>query len=341
MLIDLLKRAGKDLGISIEEGTTDRAYLVDRIWHAYLELYESFDLPGSLREQTVSMTATSDENTRFTLPWYCYLVRGVKLSESRIGVDLVSIREYYNYDNYIQSSLTWRVLGTTALQVSHTSGTPLTVTFKQPVDERTSVTITGCNAMQSSVSETLVFEVGQQTKTTSTQFAQNQFISNDDIVTSITKDVAGGYDAEISDGTGKVVGFLPNSVQQSRHLLVAISDDRFVSQWGTLNAADVLFKTAPIKITGNNDTFPNNRIEEAIYWKLWEHQVEKENNPEKMQVAMGFAEKANAVMTAICNNQAAPQKRTVSWSMSTGLMRGRVRSPFRTTFVRGLNDYYG
>lgn len=341
MLIDLLKRSGKDLGISIEEGTADRAYLLDRIWHAYLELYESFDLPGSLREQTVSLTATSEANTRLTLPWYCYLVRGVKLNESRLGVDLTSIREYYNFDQYVQDALTWRVLGTTALMRTHTLGTPLTVTFKMPVEERTGVTIVGCNAMQSSVSETLTFEVGQQTKTTVAQFAQNQYISNDDIVTSITKDVAGGYDADILDGAENIIGFLPNSVQQSRHLLVAISDDRFVQQWGTLNACDVLFKTAPIRITGNNDTFPNNRIEEAIYWKLWEHQVEKENNPEKIQIAIGFAQKANDVMTAICNNQAAPQKRTVSWQMSDGLVRGRIRSPFRSTFVRGINGYFG
>ena len=107
----LINTLARELG---GQNVNQRAVLLARINQAAKELYESQDLPGSLREATFEVTSDGI----MALPYYVGPVRAVRHNTEKYKVELADMAPRYCYQAWKEDWNKWRVMNSSPIQRS-------------------------------------------------------------------------------------------------------------------------------------------------------------------------------------------------------------------------------
>ncbi len=206
-----------------------RSDALREINYAWNEIYNSDDLPNSLQEISI---APIDNTARISLPWFVGFIRGVKINQGRLRIDLNTPRPYYQDDHYTQSPYIWRVLGTSPLSTAITNATTVKLTFRQPVTEQVIVTLMGPDDRGADAREQITFNVGDTEKTSTKRFID---------FTQIAKNIITDTDLEVLTQNDAVISIVPNSGFAAKNTIVQITDKCY-KLCTFCRCFDVLFK---------------------------------------------------------------------------------------------------
>ena len=285
-LLDIITELSEETGKDIVSG---RDWLVRLANAGAKELYDSDDILGCEREKTFNV-GSSDQ--QLTLPWYVQDIIAARNYDTREHITLNDMRPRYASSSWTKPFLrypyyTWRKKGEIALTKNLSQEAALTVTLPLAADEAFEVIIVGSNASKSKFSETLVFSVGDLTKTTTNFFGD---------VTAIRKNKTISANLTITDASGNTVSFVANCELAARHLIVQILERG--EQMGQDVLVDVLYKQRFIPMHEDYDTFvAGDTYDKAIYWKSLEHYYSKLDGKEEKAAMCGA--KASAVLANI------------------------------------------
>lgn len=265
-------------------GQSDRTRILAAINAAAQEIWNTFDLPGSMREIRVS----TDSNKFITLPWYVLAIRMIRNAHDRNPVDLVTAhRQYQAYKGY-QNPYQWRVISRTPLLRAITTASTLTVSRLRADQEKVTVTITGVPSYASRVIEPIVFEVGQQEIETEEAYRE---------ITAITKSATTKSDFEIKDAKGTVIAMLPNHLLSAPNWLIQVLDRCDTTSSANVSCFDVLYKPVlgVIEEDGQlfSESFPEQYEQVVIFKALEQLYLAKED---MLPVAMQYNQKARALV---------------------------------------------
>jgi len=128
-LSTILSKYASTLTIALDN-QQQRTYAIDRINEAAREMWQAFDLIGSLREQVFDWDTTKNI---IALPSYVHSVRGMKYWFSDVPVTLRDMRPRYSRQSQWVNSLDWRLLAKSVLHTTIENASVLK--FKQATQE--------------------------------------------------------------------------------------------------------------------------------------------------------------------------------------------------------------
>ncbi len=262
--------------------TNQRAMLLGRINAAAKELYESTDLPGSLREGTFEITS----DAVIALPYYVGPLRAMRHSNIKYRVELNDMSPKYNYQAWTKDWNNWRVLPTSPIQRSIVNASlPIFVSIASVDTLNVNITFVGSTVSAQRVRETVTMLAGETEQTLTTAFTN---------IISISKDITNNQDITVTgadaDGNEITLAVIPNDRLESSYTIVD------VSKYPGLNATcmDVLFKFPLFEMLDDGDTFPCEGFDDAIVYKclhIW--YANQANGGEK---SMGYYNKVNQII---------------------------------------------
>ena len=257
MLKNILLECSAAVGISLTE-VDKRAWLIAKINAAAEEIYNSGDNAGCMREQVFTVESTQQQ---VTLPYYVDKIRAAREWNTSRKMHLNDMRPRYQTSKWRQPFLFWRVKGVVALKRDLGNQGTITCIFGEAVTARTKVVITGSTSTASRTAETLTYEVGDTSKTTTKSFTS---------IESISKSVTTVADLTIYDASANTIAEIPNHELSSRYTLVQVTDEES-PQLSPNNVFEVLYKIRFSPFINDTDEFPCPGFDKAIYWKVLEH----------------------------------------------------------------------
>lgn len=256
-------------------------------------LYDSYDLPGSVKEQFFCVDWSQYV---VTLPWYVGGVRGLRYNNISQRINQIDMRPRYNSSPWVQPLLTFRTLQPTPLATSLTQAGTLTFTIASAETEPFTVTIIGQTSTADRVIETLTFNVGDVTKTTGNQWNQEAPFG----ITSIKKNAYTANDVVITEtATGTEVGRISNGQYEAINTRVQIVDWNVTPPvWSNGNCIEVLYKQRYQPFFTVEDSWIDERLEQALVYMvkyLWA----METKPDEAAAWLGLAQET---CKRACNN---------------------------------------
>lgn len=266
-LKNILSDIAVNLGLSIDN-EDELAFYTEKVNQVARELYDSSDLPGSLREQVFQIDDSA--TYQISLPWYIDEVRAIRLFNTVGGkIRLEDLRPRYHNGRWGSASgITFRVKQNNAALARDISNAGL-LTFSLPEDqvEASDITITvvGGNSVSSRFQETITLEAGASNVTTTKGF---------EYVDSIRKSTTNNYDITITDIDNIELGVIPNNELGTCYTIVSVREDDLAFKQNNsfpLNTYEVLFKQKFNGFVNLYDEFPCPKFDKIIYWKFIEH----------------------------------------------------------------------
>lgn len=280
MLVDLIRDAAEITGI--DAGATNRReLLVRKINMAAQELYDSYDLPGSLWEREFRL---QDNDYRLvTVPWYVGLIKGVRRFQFSRKVQLVDPRPRYHYKPWRQGLFQWRIIGDTPLTQHMTQSGYLRARLDVAEEGPLTVTIKGQTNTADIAYERLQFPAGTTQLTTTNQWRKSSPFG----IVSITKSARTLGNVHITQVLdGREVAVIPNCLKFSRNRLVQIHDGFHVLSFADQEHIEMLFKWFLVPLEEDEDQFLHTDIwDQAIIWKLREQWHSTREGEESLSVA--------------------------------------------------------
>ncbi len=263
----ILEDIGSILGFDLTNAD-QVSYLTEQVNHAAVELYNSMDLPGSMREQIFQVSDVDNYQTSF--PHYVDKIRAIRFYNTSGGkVRLEDMRPRYHMHRWgNQGILTYRIKrSNAALADDIENAAPITFSLPTSKVEAANVVITviGKTASAERVQETVTLVAGQSNVTTGEGYEE---------IISIIKQSVNNYNISITDIDGNVLGEIPNSELQTSYTIIQLRQDDFAPLYNNqypLNTLEVLYK---VKFTGFRnlyDEFPAPKCDKIIFWKFVEH----------------------------------------------------------------------
>lgn len=294
-----------DIIQSVKEsvGTDDRTELLRYINRAAREIYDSADLPGSLRECCFTIDSDSDI---ITLPWFASEPRGMRWPDLHRMITMNDMRPRYHSTPWIQPFLTYTLIGESPLEQNMTEAGLLTVTLAGAETEVVSVTITGQTTTTTLYNETLQFDPGETTKTTTAQFTQAQPFG----IKAISKSRITTYDVTVSQAAdGRRVATIPNRLKTARNLLIQLRDDNLTAT-NLSETLEVLFKWPYMELVNDTDMFlDTDKYDDAIRWRVCENYTFKDET--KIELTALANQKANALIRRVADNTEGPVEKVI------------------------------
>lgn len=311
MLTDLLQWASEITGVT-NNSAANRATLLRRINRAAREIYDGWDIPGSVAEATFNINNLNGYSA-ITIPWYAANIRAVRFQQTGRKVNVVSEYERFNPTPNRQPPLQWRIVKYTPLTQSLSATGTLTVSFPSPLTEPVNVYIRGQTANGAMITETLSFILNDTTKTTANQFTAE---SPNGIIF-IGKSAITAQDASVAEtSTGTVIATIPNCLTEARNCEVMISDPVYAYTILPLeDVVEVLYKKPFIDYYFDGDQHLSKEVEQAVIWKLQEHwfAAQKDNELAMSQATLAY-KKSLDVLQAVCQNQESGQERSMQYT---------------------------
>lgn len=274
------------------EDAQQREYEIFRINQAAQELYDNYDLVGSLREQVFDVDVTREGN-QIALPSYVGKLRAVRYYYPDLNLGIVDKRPKYQSTFWQgKNFLNWRLRGEFPLKTDISNEGSLTVTFKQPVTTPVEVTITGKTEHSSNAFETLYFNNGDTSYTTTKTWEE---------ITSISKNVTTDYDLEVTDLNGRVLAEIANNQLKSNYQVVQIINlpNSATTYTPITSQVEVLWKARFTPFVNLTDEFQCNGYDKAIVWKRLEHRASTSSDPIEVQKALGYSAKATDIIERV------------------------------------------
>jgi len=316
MLSDLFQYASEVVGFK-PDNAEKRAQLLRWINRAGQELYDSWDLPGSLKEQTFSLgDAASDTNVwLLTLPWYVDVLRGARFPQGMDRITTLDIRPRFHNRPWKQPLLTWRIVGETPLMRELSRDMQLLI-MRGAETIPFSVTIRGATGESAMTSESVGFifsggaelsAIGQTSD--DSYITDNQWVhDNPFCITEISKSAVTQSDVTVYDQDDNVVAIIPNRLTRAKNTLIQLHDD---SKGLFEGSAEILFKTPYIPFYYDTDQFFQPKLEDAIIWKL--RMLWYSTKEGKTEDAILADQKCKDLVQKICGNIEEAAERTLRY----------------------------
>jgi len=335
-LINLLQDCAKVFGDQIASPTGKKILLAD-VNTAALRIWDDNDLVGSIREETI---CTNVEEGLQVLPWYMNRVRGAKIHSTRQKITLIALNGYYQTYGFFQSPFTMRVAAPCVTTYNLDTATQLTVTLQAAEEVKTSVTIVGTTSKGFTVSETLIFNPGELSKTTVNQYRATGNNPVRDALKSITRSTLTVSDTLITDLSGRVVSFIPGRRYTAEFTIFQLYDQlRFVIDLGY----DVMYKMPFLYFVDDADSLLGDIYNEAIYYQFIANRYRRSNQADAIVRAQDAENKVREIVQSVTSNQEGPIQTTIDFGTNqyNGLITspnpiGRSFGPYRDEF-----SYYG
>jgi hypothetical protein len=266
-LINILNDISSILGLSITDDN-EKNFLTDNINIAAREIYNSGDLPGSIREQIFQFNDT--DNYQISFPYYIEKLRAIRFYNTYGGkIALEDLRPRYHSQRWGTGGLIrWKVkVSDNCLAADITNAAPLTFSLPTGKLETTDIVITiiGKTASSSRVTETITILAGQSSAVS---------LNGYDEVESIFKTAYNTYNITITDVDDNELGVIPNSELRPLYTIVQVRQDDFQSSFLNnypQNTIEVLYKHRFSPFRNMYDEFPCPNCDKIIFWKFVEH----------------------------------------------------------------------
>ena len=221
-------------------GENDRPTIIREINNEIAKLWYSNDIDGCLEELDI----IPDPERIITLPWYVYLVLGVrKFSGETIALN--TPRAHYQEYHYRQTLFEHRILGRTPLFRSLTAVGPLTLKLRKAAGSAFSVRVRGTDDYGVDVTEDVNFAAAERAHVTGGSYVN---------ITALSKSAAIPVDVEVRDIQGTVVSIIPSSRNDVGCLRIQIIDKLSTAVQYPQNMFTVLFKRWAPYFTSETDS---------------------------------------------------------------------------------------
>lgn len=268
--------------------TDDRDLLTRIINRATREVYESQDLPGSLREITLVVPPDSI----IALPRYVGELRAMRERATKAKIELKEMDPRYSYNSWPEIWRNWRILKKSPIQHSiENAAFPIILSMGKVENVAVNITITGATLTSARVTEPLTFLPG-----TTTVQANNLYID----IHSITKESPNTQNITLTgltaQGVSMVLAVIPNDQLDSIYTLADVSMLPMSgdASGGSARYIEVLYKEPLYYLSNDGDTFICEGFDDAIVYKALEHEyAEKADGGDK---AIGFYKKCEQVI---------------------------------------------
>jgi len=301
-LLNILQMIGASDGITITDAN-EKLALVARVNEAARELYELEDFPESLEEELFNLDVASQ---MVSLPWYVEWIRGWRYYESRLRGETHDKRNRYSSDfgNELYFHR-WRHFKFSPVSRDIVNESTLTLSIPEADDTKFTVSVVGATTNAARTQETITFEPGDLTHTTSGNFKAP--------LSGIVKDGPCKFDITVKDAEDNTLSVIPNHMTQIRYHVIQILDYESYSLDTQTNSVEILFKRKYQELVNDYDEFLfGDKYDKAIYWKYKSHQAENEK-------ALAIYEiKCNDVLRSIQSTEA----------MGTKFQIGFARNPY-------------
>lgn len=248
--------------------TNDRTLLLSFINRAQKEVYESTDLPGCLREMTISALA---DNT-VALPYYIGELRSMRSHYTYEKIELRELSMKYSYEPWSQIWNNWRIVKKSPLlRTIRNAVIPIKLTMANINSVAVAITVTGKTQTASRTTETATFNPGEVEINLANNYLE---------IYSVTKDAPSNADITFTglDENSALVtlAVLPNDRVVSTYTIVDISMLPAVGDLGSAyRYVDVLFKSPLELLTDDGQEFICGSIyDDAIVSKVCQHVME-------------------------------------------------------------------
>ena len=260
-------RVAAEGGFTDYQDNPDQSKQLDFIINqAAKEVWESVDLPGSLREMYVSVVS----DTIVPLPPFVSSLRAIRDPQSDEPWSLKDMRPRYHYTAWENKWNTWRFIGTSPIKQEIINMAPFT--YEIPVaDSELIVTAVGTTVNASRESDSLVMSAVSKVGTKS--FLEYQAIRLNKVA---------DYNITIKDADDREMAVLYSSMQESRYTLYDIS--MYPSQGSCPDGTklmEVLYKMQLPVFVDDHDTFPVDGFNDIIAMKALQLLIERQEGKEK------------------------------------------------------------
>lgn len=277
---DILRKVAADFGASdLESNANTRAFLVEKINSAAMEIWSAKDLPGSLREITVSVSPGKVVG----LPHFVGALRAMRETDLGRPWVLNDLRPRYHSQTWPTKWNNWRFIGYGATMLEITNQAPVVVTIDKD-DSDLVITIVGSTA--TSLRTTDVITMNASLKNGSISFTK---------IDSIQANKIPADDVYIVDSEGTTLAVLYADSKETRYILVDVSD--YPLSAATADGSwemDVLYKMKLPIMSANSDIFPVHDYDDIVKVKTMQLLAEGQEGKEQ-RAAMAY-QKAERMM---------------------------------------------
>lgn len=271
----VLQVAGVKMGLNPEQ-PSERSVLLRFANEAAEELYDSFDPPGSLLEDTWKVNG----DQTITMPYWVGEIRGVRESASWATWHVNQLRPRYNQFNWGDCWRNIRIKNTQCLAATVTNSSVGVLTVKAVENPPVVVTVSGKTDDSAESNETVVMDA--TTKNTVNQYSDYNLIA---------KDRVNLYDVTLSDVDGKFLSMIPNIMLEAVYQIYDVSACPWLQRSTSPvdNYLEILFKKTLPWYQNDSDTFPAQKYDNIWVNKILQLWAEEQG---KMQDALAWDAKA-------------------------------------------------
>lgn len=284
--------------LSFNPTDTDLRTLVDSyINEAAFELWHTFDLVGSLKEEIIWFEGPTKQ---IALPSYVLVVRGLRYYNSQYNIPLNDMRPRYLTQGFGQESLNFREKGKYPLHTEIENESILKFTI--PVEETAAISITviGKTPSSSKISETVVIPVGSREVITTNIWKSGGLHS-------ISKDASNVYNIKVLDADDTELAEIPNSELNSKYTIIQVLDDN-IEQVNQQSGIEVLYKPVFRPFLNDNDEFQAEGYDDAIFWKTMEIYNGRQDDDNAGGRAYGCQQKCKEILDIIAGNNSSGKR---------------------------------
>jgi hypothetical protein len=263
-LKSILLDASSILGLDLTN-PKELAFYIQNVNQAAEELYNSCDLPGSIKEQVFQNPDV--DASMIALPYYVGHIRGLRYSYFYgVKIALKDLRPRYHSKSWDSCNLlTYRLKNTKSpLARDIVSEGPLTFTLSKAEASDVTIDLVCSTKNSKSISETLTIPTGTLTVTSTLVPTEVLGIVKTSGVTS--------YDITVKDINNLVLAEIPNSEVSPCYTILQIQDPRFLTTGNSsLSTIEVLYKTRFRPFVNMSDEFVCPNCDKLLFWKFSEH----------------------------------------------------------------------
>ena len=306
-LKNILQDISTQYGIDITDDT-ERLLYIDRINQVCEELYNSMDIPGSIREQIFQVDDTN--NYQVSFPHYVDKLRAIRFYNSHGGpITLEDMRPKYHQRRWGNNGkMRFRIKQENACLARNITNAAM-LKFKLPTGKTETtdirIRVIGRTANSQQLEELVVLPAGQNEVSTLNGYEE---------VFNIEKENYNTYDITILDVDDTVMASIPNNLLRPNYTIVMIRPDDwslFFNNSYPLNTIEVLYKTRFYPLRNLRDEFPCPNCDKLIFWKFAEHY--EASKPGNEQRAIMASQKSKEILYQLNSGDEAGKELTVDF----------------------------
>lgn len=306
----------EDMLIAIQEATgvvhnteASREQLLRYLNVAGRELWNTADLPGSLKEDFFSIP-TCIEEIQLSLPWKCNQIRGVRWATTGQKITIHDIYPRYQATPNHQSWLTWRIRERTPLMRPLSIEGALQFVLQVAQPNPVTFSVTGQSTLAASVTEDITIPAGQLEGKSKVQWSKD----NPGGIETISKNKITTCDAIIKDMVGVQVATIGSRMRQASNILIQISDYENSMLYQPDTCVQILYKLPYQELYYDTDVFQSPLAEDALIWRARANWDALSKDQDALIRAQLFADKSKTLIREVVANQESEAEMQVSFA---------------------------